>query len=58
MKTKQKKKVGRPVIQGNTKKSRMVYISQDAYDFYLLNGGGNFSKGVQVIFENIKMLKD
>jgi uncharacterized protein (DUF4415 family) len=54
MKTKEKKKVGRPVIQGNTKKSRMVYISQEGYDFFASQGGGNFSRGVELVYTKLK----
>lgn len=51
MKTKEKKNpVGRPRIAIKEKKSRMVYISDAVYNFYVAAGGGNFSKGVMVIF--------
>jgi uncharacterized protein (DUF4415 family) len=47
---KNKKKVGRPAIKNNPKKSKMVYISEEAHRFYESVGKGNFSKGVEIVF--------
>jgi len=59
MKTKEeKKKVGRPALLVKTKKSRMVYISDDAHEFFTLNGNGNFSKGVQAIFDKLRNIHE
>jgi uncharacterized protein (DUF4415 family) len=54
MKTKQKKKVGRPALLIKTKKSRMVYISDEAYEFFTTHGDGNFSKGVQTVYDILR----
>lgn len=54
----EKKKVGRPALLVKTKKSRMVYISDDAHEFFTLNGNGNFSKGIQVIFDKLNAMRN
>jgi len=55
MKTKEeKKKVGRPALLVKTKKSRMVYISDEAHEFFTTHGEGNFSKGVQSVFDKVR----
>ncbi len=59
MKTKEeKKKVGRPALLVKTKKSRMVYISDEAHEFFTTHGEGNFSKGVQVIFDKLNGMRN
>jgi hypothetical protein len=50
----EKKKVGRPALLVKTKKSRMVYISDEAHEFFTTQGEGNFSKGIQAVFDKVR----
>jgi uncharacterized protein (DUF4415 family) len=57
MKTNEKRKVGRPKIDKSVKKElRTVYISKEVYEFYFINGGENFSKGVEMIAKKLQAL--
>jgi uncharacterized protein (DUF4415 family) len=59
MKSNEKRKVGRPKIDKSVKKElRTVYISREVYEFYYVTGGGNFSKGVELIAKKLQSLHD
>ena len=48
-----KRPVGRPKKDNAVKKElRTVYISKEVYEFYFKRGGGNFSKGVELVCKN------
>jgi uncharacterized protein (DUF4415 family) len=58
MKTKEKRKVGRPRIDKAVKKElRTVYISKEIYEFYFIKGEGNFSRGVESIAKKTQELE-
>lgn len=43
-----RKQLGRPPLKVKPKKARMVYISDEAYQFYKKLGDNNFSKGIEI----------
>ena len=58
MKDKDKRPVGRPANPLKNKFNRMVYVSDEVREFYVLSGGGSFSKGVEVIFKKLTALNN
>lgn len=54
-----KKPVGRPRKNPSEKKEiRTVYVSKEIYEFYFINGGGNFSKGIELIAKKLESINE
>jgi uncharacterized protein (DUF4415 family) len=55
----EKRKVGRPKIENNTKKKFIVYVDLDTYAFYKERGTGSVSRGMKAVQDAIaKITKD
>lgn len=53
---KTKKTVGRPKQPPSDKEKRMVYVSPEVKAFYLFHGDGNFSRGLEIVKQRLKVL--
>lgn len=55
----EKRKVGRPKIENNTKKKFIVYVDKDTYFFYKERGTGSVSRGMKAVKDALsKITKD